>query len=154
MSSVVPYNTQGPDTYVVSALIDGGVLVEPDGANPGKVKAATAGTTKCLGATLYSAAPAGSIQGTTSYGEVVIDMSTLQEEVAVMWQGTVKLKATGAIAFGDKVVCAANGTVATVAAVTTPTPADVTNSRAIVGTCVEPLGITSGNVGLIRLNLG
>lgn len=154
MASVVPYNVQGPDTYVVSALIDGGVLVEPDGAAPGKVKAATAGTTKCLGVTLYSAAPSGSIQGTTTYGEVVIDMSTLQEEVAVAWQGTYKLKATGAIAFGDKVVVAAAGTVATVAAVTTPTPADVTSSRAIVGVCVEPLGIASGSTGLIRLNLG
>lgn len=154
MSSVVPYNVQGPDTYVVSALIDGGVLVEPDGANPGKVKVATAGTTKCLGVTLYSAAPAGSIQGTTSYGEVVIDMSTLQEEVAVAWQGTYKLKATGAIAFGDLVVVAANGTVSTAAAVTTPTPGDVTTTRAIVGRCVEPLGIAGGALGLIRLNLG
>lgn len=154
MSSVVPYNKQGPDTFVVSALIDGGVLVEPDGANPGKVKAATAGTTKCLGVTQYPAAPSGSIQGNTSYGEIVIDMSTLQEETAVAWQGTYPLKATGAIAFGDLVVCAANGTVATAAAVTTPTPADVTSTRAIVGKCVEPLGITGGSVGLIRLNLG
>jgi hypothetical protein len=154
MTAVVPYNKIGPDTYVVSALIDGGVLVEPDGAAPGKVKAATAGTTKCLGVTQYSAAPSGAIQGNTSYGEVVIDMSTLQEEVAVAWQGTFSLKATGAVAFGDLVVCAAVGTVATAAAVTTPTPADVTTSRAIVGRCVEPLGIASGARGLIRLNLG
>lgn len=145
MASVVPYNIQGPDTYIANVLIAGAVLVEPDAAT-GKVKVCTAGSVKCLGVALYSAAPAGSIQGTTSYGEVVIDMSTLQEEVAVAWQGTYKLTATGAIAFGDPVICAANGTVSVAGA----TP----DARTVIGKCVEPAGIAGGAVGLIRLNLG
>jgi hypothetical protein len=143
MAAVVPYNTLGPDTYDANVLIPGAVLVEPD-ATTGKVKVATAATVKCLGVALYSAAPQGSIQGATAYGEVVIDMSTLQTELAVGWQGTYKLKATGAIAFGDPVICAANGTVASAAA-----PAAGTQ----VGRCVEPLGIAGGAIGLIRLSL-
>lgn len=145
MASSVPYNKMGPDTYDVNALVPGAVLVEPD-ATTGKVKTCTAGSVKCLGVALYSAAPQGSIQGATSYGEVVIDMSTLQTEVAVMWQGTTRLTATGAIAFGDPVICAANGTVSVAGA----TP----DARTVIGRCVEPAGIAGGAQGLIRLNLG
>jgi hypothetical protein len=134
----------GPDTYDANVLIAGAVLVEPDAAT-GKVKTCTAASVKCLGVALYSAAPQGSISGTTAYGEVVIDISTLQTEVAVAWQGTYKLTATGAIAFGDPVICAANGTVAASGA--------APDARTIVGKCVEPAGIAGGAQGLIRLSL-
>lgn len=137
-------NRFGPDTYEVNALIPGDVLVEPDGVT-GKVKIGTADSTAILGVTLYAAAPQGAIEGTTDYGAVSIDMSTLQTEVAVAWQGTYKLKATGAIAFGALVECAANGTVKT---------ADAPAHGTVVGKCVAPAGIVSGEFGLIRLNLG
>jgi hypothetical protein len=145
MGSVVASNVLGPDTYVVSVLVAGGQLVEPDAANAGKVKVATAASTKILGVAEYDAAPLGSISGTTSYGAVVIDMSTLQEEVAVAFVGTFKLKASGAIAFGDYVVSGALGVVVTAGA----TPAAGT----VIGRCVEPAGIVSGALGLIRLAL-
>lgn len=144
MAGIAATNTLGPDTYDVNVLVPGQVLVEPD-ALTGKVKVAGAATTKALGVALYSAAPQGAIQGTTSYGEVVIDMSTLQTEVAVGWTGTYKLKATGAIAFGDHVIAAANGTVAVAGA--------APDARTIVGKCVEPGGIAAGAIGLIRLSL-
>lgn len=145
MASVVPINTAGPDTYDANVLIAGGVLVEPDAAT-GKVKVCTAASVKCLGVAHYSMAPQGSITGTTAYGETVIDMSTLQTEGAIGWQGTYKLTATGAIAFGDPVICAAAGTVSTAGA--------APDARTLIGKCVEPLGIAGGQIGLIRLNLG
>lgn len=145
MASVVPINTAGPDTYDVNVLVPGGVLVEVDAAT-GKIKTCTAGSVKCLGVAHYAGAPQGSITGTTTYGETVIDMSTLQTEIAVGWQGTYKLTATGAIAFGDPVIAAASGTVSVAGA----TP----DARTLIGKCVEPAGIAGGQVGLIRLNLG
>lgn len=143
MAPIVAFNKEGPDTYDCNVLVPGGVLVEPD-ASTGKIKTATAATVKCLGVALYAGAPQGSIVGATSYGEVVIDISTLQTEVAVGWQGTYSLKATGAINFGDPVIVAANGTVSAAAA-----PAAGTQ----VGRCVEPAGILSGATGLIRLSV-
>lgn len=55
------------------------------------------------------------------------------DRITVYCDGVQRLIATGAVTKGDQVVCAAAGTVATLAAVTTPTAADVTNTRAIVG---------------------
>lgn len=52
------------------------------------------------------------------------------------------LTSSGAISAGDQVVPAANGAVSKLAAVTTPTAADVTNTRAIVGVA---LTTASGN---------
>jgi hypothetical protein len=46
--------------------------------------------------------------------------------------------AASAIAAGDQLVSAAGGQVAPVPPVTTPTQADVTNSRAVLGTALTP----------------
>jgi hypothetical protein len=58
--------------------------------------------------------------------------------------GVQKLVASGTVTAGDLVVCAAAGQVSTLAAVTTPTPADVTNTRAIVGVALTTA--TNGNI--------
>lgn len=50
---------------------------------------------------------------------------------------------SGGVTAGDLIVCAAAGVVSTLAAVTTPTAADVTNSRAIVG-----IALTTATTGL------
>lgn len=55
------------------------------------------------------------------------------DKVTVHSGGVQRPVASGTVTAGDLVVCAAAGKVATLAAVTTPTAADVTNTRAIVG---------------------
>jgi hypothetical protein len=63
--------------------------------------------------------------------------------VTVFRDGVQILTTTGTVTAGDLVVAAASGTVSTLAAVTTPTPADVTNTRAIVGVALTTA--TTGN---------
>lgn len=58
------------------------------------------------------------------------------QAVTVHKGGIQRPVASGAITAGDTVVTAATGKVATLAAVTTPTPADVTDTRAKVGTAL------------------
>jgi sulfate adenylyltransferase subunit 1 (EFTu-like GTPase family) len=55
------------------------------------------------------------------------------DKVTIRCGGVQRPIASGTVTAGDLVVCAASGKVSTLAAVTTPTAADVTNSRAIVG---------------------
>lgn len=63
--------------------------------------------------------------------------------VTVYCGGVQELVTTGTVTAGDLVVAAAAGTVSTLATVTTPTPADVTNTRAIVG-----VALTTATTGL------
>jgi predicted RecA/RadA family phage recombinase len=65
------------------------------------------------------------------------------ETVTYMTEGIHELVTTGTVTAGDIVVAAAAGTVSTLAAVTTPTPADVTNTRAIIG-----IALTTATTGL------
>lgn len=55
------------------------------------------------------------------------------DKLTIRTGGVQKLVASGTVTAGDIVVCAAAGKVSTLAAVTTPTAADVTNTRARVG---------------------
>ena len=64
-------------------------------------------------------------------------------KVAIHCGGVQELVTTGTVTAGDLVVAAANGTVSTLAAVSTPTPADVTNTRGIVG-----VALTTATTGL------
>lgn len=66
------------------------------------------------------------------------------DKVTVLRGGIQKLTASGTVTAGDIVVCAASGKVSTLAAVTTPTAADVTNTRAIVGIALTTA--TDGNI--------
>lgn len=61
------------------------------------------------------------------------------------------LTASGTVTAGDIVVAAAAGAVSTLAVVTTPTPADVTNTRAIVGVAMTTA--TNGNPVEVQIRL-
>jgi hypothetical protein len=63
--------------------------------------------------------------------------------VTILGGGVQELVTTGTVTAGDVVVPAAAGTVSTLAAVTTPTAADVTNTRAILG-----VALTTATTGL------
>lgn len=118
-------------TYTASAAITNtpvsGVvpitLVEITGNRA--VGPAGAGSTKCVGGALHDAA-----SGATN--------------LTVVAEGVWPIKASGAIAAGDNLICGAAGTV--VAAGATP------DARTLVGKALE--AISSGAVGRCKLNLG
>jgi hypothetical protein len=137
MSGSFPVLQFGPATYEVSAAVTGGQLLEVDGTT-GKVKPST-GTTghKPIGVALGDAVPAGSGDN--------LHFGTARKEVAVAYgPAEMLLTASGAIAFGDLVVPAASGAVATVGSGT---------FDQVVGRCTEPAGITSGATGRVRLTV-
>lgn len=140
MPDVVAVNRFGPDTFEVSGSVGGGLLVEPDGANPGKVKLCTVDSTKWLGVTLTNAEAAGTTGTTSIWGNPTTDLSVPQPNVAVAWTGTFKLTAAAALNFGDIVYPAAAGQVQ-----------KATTTGRAVGMVVEPLGIASGAQGRVRL---
>lgn len=63
--------------------------------------------------------------------------------------GVHRLVASGAIPAGAKVVSDANGKVKALAAVTTPTPADVTGTRAVIGTTLTAAA-ADGDIVLVK----
>lgn len=65
------------------------------------------------------------------------------DQVTIFCDGVQELTASGTVTAGDLVVCAATGQVSALAAVTTPTPADVTGARALVGVALTTA--TNGN---------
>lgn len=88
------------------------------------------------------------------YGVALQDydgVATTGSKIAVARDGVWNLTATGAIAAGDQVIAAANGTVATLAAAAGAVAADINNSRAIVGIALE--AITGGAAGPVELGL-
>ena len=143
MTDVVAINRFGPDTYEVSTSVDGGQLVEPDGANPGKVKPCTVDSLKWLGVALTRAEPSSTTGADTVYGYPRQGFDIPQKDVAVAWTGTFKLTAAAALNFGDTVYPAANGQVQ-----------KATTTGRAVGMVVEPLGIASGATGRVRLYNG
>lgn len=66
------------------------------------------------------------------------------DNVTVYTGGVQRLTASGTVTAGDQVVPAAAGQVSTLAVVTTPTPSDVTNTRALVGVALNTA--TNGNL--------
>lgn len=134
MSGVYPRTQLGPDTYEVSTTTTGGQLVMVDGAT-GKIKPTTGVVATVLGVALTDAVPAGSGSN--------LAFGTAPKTTSVAYgPATVKLTASGAIAFGVLVTSAAAGQVATIGAGT---------FDQAIGRCVEPAGITSGAAGHIRL---
>lgn len=139
---------KGPLTFSATTVANGGnilggTLVEPDGTT-GRIKTAAADTTKCLGVALGDAAASdfSNADTTDTWGNTVVNATTPPNEVAVAYQGVFKLKATGAIAFGDLVAVAASGTVKTIGAGAFGT---------VIGRCVEPGGIANAARGKILL---
>jgi len=65
------------------------------------------------------------------------------DNVTIFTDGVQSVTASGSVTAGDLVVAAAAGAVSTLAAVTTPTPADVTGARGLVGVALSTA--TNGN---------
>ncbi|GAB2767643.1 capsid cement protein [Sinomonas soli] len=70
------------------------------------------------------------------------------EKVTVCRGGVQRILASGAVVAGQPVVSAATGKVAALAAVTTPTAGDVTDTRAMVG-----IALTGGTDVLVEIAL-
>lgn len=117
MADYLPVNLPGQGiTRVASAAITGGQLVQVAGAT-GSVAPAAANAVNWLGVAAFDA-----VTG---------------DNVTVFCDGVHEVIASGAITGGDLLVPAANGQVASIAAVSTPTPADVTATRAVVGVALN-----------------
>lgn len=111
MADYVPVRMGDRKTRKASADIVGGKLVHITG--PGAVATATANSTKVDGVAAFDA--------------------KTNDSLTVYNHGEQSVLAVGLVTAGDQVVAAAGGGVSTLAAVTTPTAGDVTNSRAILG---------------------
>lgn len=109
-------------TSTASATITGGQVVEVSAT--GTVGPAGATSLKWIGVAAFDA-----VSG---------------DKITIHTGGVQKLVASGTVTAGDIVVCAAAGQVSTLAAVTTPTPADVTGSRAMLGIALTTA--TNGNI--------
>lgn len=122
MAEYLPVKNPGQALPVTaSATITGGQLVAVSGVST--VAPAGANAANVVGVAAFDAAS----------GELV----------TVFGGGVQELVTTGTVTAGDLVVAAASGTVSTLAAVTTPTAADVTNTRAILG-----VALTTATTGL------
>jgi hypothetical protein len=88
-----------------------------------------------------TAAPAGANAGNV-IGVAASDAAN-GETVTYFTEGVHELVTSGTVTAGDIVVAAAGGLVSTLAAVTTPTAADVTNTRGIIG-----VALTTATTGL------
>lgn len=140
MPEVVAIQKHGPETYEVSATVDGGMLVAP--SSGGKIAHnAVAAATNWLGVSLYRAEPSSTTGEDTVYGSPRIGLDVPRPEVAVAYTGTFKLLASEALNFGDVVYPSA-----TAGAVQKTT----TTGRA-VGIVVETGGIANAARGKVRL---
>lgn len=117
-------------TMTVSAAVTAGRLVEVTGNRT--VGLAGAASLKVIGVALEGS-----------------DFVGTPDKIAVKTGGAFRLRATGAIAAGDQVIAAANGTVSTLAAAGGATAADINNARAVVGVALE--AIAGGQDGLVLL---
>jgi hypothetical protein len=137
MSGVAQYRKAGPRTYTPAdnAVILGGQVVEAVAG--GRIQKAGAGSVKALGVALTDAIAPEDVTtapSTDGLGRPVVAAVAIPTTVAVADRGIeVKVTYAADTNFGDKLICAANGTV---------TPAGATpDARTIVGYCSEPLGV-------------
>lgn len=129
MSDYVPLHDAGPAiTRQASATITGGQLVAVSGS--GTVGPAGANALNWIGVAAFDV-----VNG---------------DNVDVHTGGVQRLVASGGVTAGDIVVAAAAGQVSTLAAVSTPTAADVTNTRAIVGIALTTA--TNGNLVEVQMD--
>lgn len=142
MTGVNPRFKHGPVTYDVNVAVKGGQLVEPDGTT-GKVKPATAGSAKVLGASYTDGKPETNPVGTDADGFPIVNVNGLPSQVTVDDNCWIQVTYAANAAFGDMLIAAANGQV---------TPAGATpDARTLVGYCAEPAGVTAGAKGLARI---
>jgi len=123
MADYTPISFPGssPGHLKASATITGGQVVAVSGVN--------------------TVAPAGA--NALNVVGIAANDAASGDSVTYFTEGIHELVTTGTVTAGDIVVAAAAGTVSTLAVVTTPTPADVTNTRAIVG-----IALTTATTGL------
>lgn len=145
MAGVQPrYQGGGPVTYQAVETIVGGQLVEARAG--GVVGVAAAGSLKCLGVATKDATPTVAGTGTDAFGNPTFALQYVTNTVAVGGGDAIYPVTYAAnAAFGDLLICAANGTV---------TPAGAApDARTVVGRCVEPNGVVVGTnaVGLAKL---
>lgn len=128
MAEYVPLHTPGVAvTSQASADITGGTLVGVSGS--GTVATATANQSSWVGVAAFDAKNG--------------------EKVLVHSGGVQRIVNSGGVTAGQILVAAASGQVAALAAVTTPTAADVTNTRAIVGIALTTA--SSGEVVEVKM---
>jgi hypothetical protein len=121
-------------TMSAGAAITAGRLVEVTGNRV--VGQAGAASLKVVGVAL---------EGSDGVGAPTAD------KITVATGGVFLLTATGAIAAGDQLIAAANGTVSTLAAAAAATLTDINNARAVVGKALE--AISNGQTGRVLLNV-
>jgi hypothetical protein len=147
----IPQVTQGgPKTYVPAdnAFVRGGRVVE--GVAGGRIQEAGAASVRWLGVALTDAIAPEDVNTTTTtdaQGRPVTPLLSLPTSVACAYSGTeVPVTYAADAAFGDPLICAANGTV-------TATGAAAAAAAQHVGKCTEPLGVTvaTNPVGLMRI---
>lgn len=145
MSGVTPrYQGGAPITYTVVETIVGGQLVEA--RTGGVVGVAAAGSLKCVGVATKDATPTVSGTGTDAFGNPTFAVAYVDNLVATGGGDAVYSVTYAAnAAFGDRLICAANGTV---------TPAGAApDARTVIGYCAEPNGVVIGTnaVGLAKI---
>jgi len=153
MPGVVTRFEIGPITFPVGVVVTGGQLLQPgSGATAGQLIIGTDGSLTIFGVAKTDAAPEPAVATTPSQN---LDIHIPRGHVAVAHIGSFDLTATGAIAFGDYVGAAANGTVKTIAAAGAAfVQAEINNNtRGIIGRCIATAGIANGVRGLIRLSI-
>lgn len=146
MSGALAHYKSGPDSYQVSALVKGGTLVVADGSSALTVSTAGAGAANVLGVAGNDAAPIVSQSGaTTSYGDPLLDVSALEDYVAVHHGCDIRVTYAAAATFGALLKSAASGQV-------TPWVSGTDAAGLIVGRCTQPGGIAAGaTVGRARI---
>lgn len=144
MSGVIPRFVGGPVTYTVVEAVKGGQLVEARAGS--KIGVAGAGSIKCLGIATRNARPPASANSVDADGFPVLSVdANTTEFVAVGQEGHWPVVFADAAAFGDPLVCAANGQV---------TPAGAApDARTIIGKCTEPAGVAAGGTGLVKFSI-
>lgn len=148
MPGVLPYLKEGPDTREVVASVTGGQLVETDGA--GMIRPAAAGSITWLGVAANDAEPAGS--GTA------LDFGHPRPEVAVYYGVDIDVTYAAAATEGQLLIAAAAGQVtpvpaAALSATFSDTEAEgaINDTRAILGKCTEPGGVSATATGRARI---
>lgn len=119
---------------------------------PGKAITRTAGAA-ITGGQLVGVVGTGAVAPTTASQASWVGVAGFDaangDTVTVFAGGVQRLTASGAVTAGDSVVAAAAGQVSSIAAVTTPTAADVSNTRAIVGTALT----TAASGALVEIQM-
>ena len=149
MSGAVQVTQGGPKTFTPAdnATVRGGRVVEAVAG--GRIQEAGAASLVALGVALTDAIAPEDVSTSTAndaLGRPVLTAVAIPTKVAVAYAGTeVKVTYAANASFGQKLICAANGTV---------TPAGATpDARTLIGVCTEPGGvvIATNAVGLMRI---